>query len=106
MGLARTTEPHSGNCQFYINTADNSELDPMPARWGYAVFGKVIDGMDVADHISTVPAGASGSFASDAPLTPVIIEKVEVVDSSAGASAAAPQRLAQPPGSGAVQSPN
>ena len=111
VGLARTTEPHSGNSQFYINTADNPDLDPMPVRWGYAVFGKVIDGMDVVDHISTVPAGSTGVFEKDSPLTPVIIEKVEIVDPATAAASTiaapdAPQRLAQPPGSGAVQSPN
>src|ERR1700761_7930567 len=55
VGLARTEVPHSGNCQFFVNLADNPELDPLPVRWGYAVFGQVIDGMDVLDKISTVP---------------------------------------------------
>ena len=109
LGLARTSAPHSGNSQFYINTADNPDLDPMPVRWGYAVFGKVVDGMDVVDHISTVPAGAVGPFAKDSPLSPVIIEKVEVLDAAAADAAVTPdieRHLAQPPGAGAVQSPN
>jgi peptidyl-prolyl cis-trans isomerase A (cyclophilin A)/peptidyl-prolyl cis-trans isomerase B (cyclophilin B) len=79
VGLARTEAPHSGNCQFYINMADNPELDPLPVRWGYTVFGKVIDGQDVLDRISTVPTGAEGKFKSDAPLTRVVIQKVELV---------------------------
>src|SRR5580698_4100578 len=79
VGLARTEAPHSGNCQFYVNLADNPELDPLPVRWGYAVFGKVIDGLDVLDRISTVPTGAEGKFKSDAPLTHVVIEKIELV---------------------------
>ena len=109
VGLARATAPHSGNSQFYINTADNPDLDPMPARWGYAVFGKVLDGMDVVDRISTVPAGATGVFSKDSPLTPVIIEKIELVDPKAANYTVPPeieQQLAQPPGAGAVQAPN
>jgi len=108
VGLARTTAPHSGNSQFYINTADNPDLDPMPARWGYAVFGKVIEGMDVVDRISTVPAGATGPFTKDSPLTPVIIEKIELVDPKTTyvPPADIQQHLAQPPGAGAVQSIN
>jgi cyclophilin family peptidyl-prolyl cis-trans isomerase len=106
VGLARTTAPHSGDSQFFIDTADNPDLDPLPARWGYAVFGKVIDGMDVVDHISTVPAGAIGPFKQDAPLTPVIIEKVELLDPGAYQPAATtPQRLALPPGSESLRTP-
>src|SRR5580658_1707104 len=52
VGLARTEAPHSGNCQFYVNLADNPDLDPLPVRWGYAVFGKVIDGLEVVDRMS------------------------------------------------------
>jgi len=72
VGLARGSEPHSGDCQFYVNLNDNTALDPSPARWGYAVFGKVIAGMDVVDRIATQPTGAD-----DAPLTPVVIERIE-----------------------------
>jgi cyclophilin family peptidyl-prolyl cis-trans isomerase len=77
VGLARSSEPHSGDCQFYVNLNDNSALDPSPARWGYAVFGKVIAGMDVVDRISNQPTGAVGPFKEDAPLTPVVIERIE-----------------------------
>jgi cyclophilin family peptidyl-prolyl cis-trans isomerase len=77
VGLARSAEPHSGDCQFYVNLNDNSALDPSPARWGYAVFGKVIAGMDVVDRIASQPTGAVGPFKEDAPLTPVIIERIE-----------------------------
>ena len=79
VGLARTSEPHGGDCQFYINLNDNSPLDPSPARWGYAVFGKVVQGMDVVDRIGVVPTGKVGPFKEDAPLTNVVIERIERV---------------------------
>jgi cyclophilin family peptidyl-prolyl cis-trans isomerase len=79
VGLARGVEPHSGDCQFYVNLADNTPLDPNPARWGYAVFGKVVDGMDVVDRISSQPTGAVGPLKGDAPLTQVVIERIERV---------------------------
>jgi cyclophilin family peptidyl-prolyl cis-trans isomerase len=78
VGLARTAGPHTGNSQFYVNLVDNPELDPVPTRWGYAVFGRVVEGMDVVDRIGVVPTGAVGPFKSDAPLKPVIIEKIVV----------------------------
>ncbi len=77
VGLARPPEPHAGDVQFYVNLADNSALDPNQSRWGYAVFGKIVQGMDVVDRISTVPTGSKGPFKEDAPLQPVIIERIE-----------------------------
>ena len=77
VGLARTSAPHDGACQFYINLADNNALDPNPARWGYAVFGKVIGGMDVVDRIGGQATGARGPFKEDAPLEPIRIERIE-----------------------------
>ena len=50
--MARTSEPHSANAQFFINTKDNRSLNPKSGRWGYAVFGTVIEGMKVVDKIS------------------------------------------------------
>jgi cyclophilin family peptidyl-prolyl cis-trans isomerase len=79
VGLARGVEPHSGDCQFYVNVADNTPLDPNPARWGYAVFGKVVEGMDVVDHIASQPTGAAGPIKEDSPLTKVVIERIERV---------------------------
>jgi cyclophilin family peptidyl-prolyl cis-trans isomerase len=79
IGMARTAEPHSGTAQFYINLADNLELDPRPTRWGYAVFGKVIEGMDIVDEIGHRPTGAAGPFDRDVPVSPVVIQKVERV---------------------------
>jgi len=83
VGLARANKPHSGNCQFYINLVDNAELDPLPTRWGYAVFGKIIEGMDVIDRIGVTPTGAMGPFKTDSPLTPVVIQKVELLPQGA-----------------------
>jgi len=79
VGLARGDAPHSGNAQFYVNLVDNPDLDPVSTRWGYTVFGRIVQGMDVIDHIGETPTGAVGPFKSDAPLKPVVIEKVEIV---------------------------
>jgi len=81
VGLARAVDPHSGDCQFYVNLYDNSELDPSEARWGYAVFGKVVQGMDVVDAIGNVATGAAGPFKQDAPVKPVVIERIVRVES-------------------------
>jgi cyclophilin family peptidyl-prolyl cis-trans isomerase len=77
VGIARTGDPHSANAQFYLNLADNAALDPQPSRWGYAVFGKIIEGMSVVDEIGVVATGAGGPFEKDVPLKPIVIEKVE-----------------------------
>jgi cyclophilin family peptidyl-prolyl cis-trans isomerase len=90
VGLARGESAHSGNAQFYVNLVDNPDLDPLPTRWGYAVFGRVVQGMDVVDRIGVIPTGSSGPFKSDTPLKPVIIEKVEVIEGSSQSAAAAP----------------
>jgi cyclophilin family peptidyl-prolyl cis-trans isomerase len=79
VGMARSSEPHSGDAQFYVNLFDNAALDPNPNRWGYAVFGKIRQGMDVVDKIGNVATGVKGPFKEDAPLQPVIIEKIERV---------------------------
>jgi peptidyl-prolyl cis-trans isomerase A (cyclophilin A)/peptidyl-prolyl cis-trans isomerase B (cyclophilin B) len=79
IGLARSSEPHSGDCQFYINLADNNALDPSPARWGYAVFGKVVQGMEVVDRIGAVSTGSHGEFKEDVPLQMITILRVERV---------------------------
>src|SRR5262245_1766835 len=62
VGMARSGPPHSANSQFYVNLADNSELDPLPTRWGYAVFGQVIEGMDVIERMGVVATGSQGPF--------------------------------------------
>jgi peptidyl-prolyl cis-trans isomerase A (cyclophilin A) len=79
VGLARTAEPHGGNAQFYVNLNDNPALDPNATRWGYAVFGRVVSGMDVVDKIGNVATGAHGIIKEETPLKPVVIQKVERV---------------------------
>ena len=80
VAMARTNDPHSANSQFFINVADNTRLDPgkksSGGTWGYAVFGNVIEGMDVVDTIVNVETGSQGPFASDAPLERIVIEKM------------------------------
>ncbi|HEY7640500.1 MAG TPA: peptidylprolyl isomerase [Steroidobacteraceae bacterium] len=81
VGLARTADPHSGDAQFYLNLADNP-LDPQPTRWGYTVFGRVVDGMNVVDAIGEVATGEAGPLKKDAPLKPVIIIRIEEIKSA------------------------
>jgi cyclophilin family peptidyl-prolyl cis-trans isomerase len=106
VGLARGEAPHSGNAQIYVNIVDNPDLDPLPTRWGYAVFGRVVQGMDVVDRIGATATGAFGPFKSDAPLKPVIIQKVEVIDAAAAAPGAPPATApTTPPNPDAILSP-
>ena len=112
VGLARAAGPHSGDCQFYINVADNADLDPLPTRWGYAVFGKVVEGMEVVDRLSVSPTGAAGPFKQDAPLQQIVIQKVEILgDQPVAAPAPTPAPAATgtpagaPPPAEGTQSP-
>ena len=81
VGLARSDDPHGGNAQFYVNLNDNAALDPNATRWGYAVFGRVIDGMDVVERIGNVATGAHGPL-KETPIKPVVILKIERVGGS------------------------
>ncbi len=81
LAMARTGDPHSATAQFFINVADNDFLDhqaPTPRGWGYAVFGEVVEGMEVVDVIRAIPTGPGGPFRSDVPRTPVVIQGVTV----------------------------
>lgn len=76
IAMARTFDPQSATAQFFINVVDNPSLDfksKTPRGWGYAVFGKVVKGMDVVDAIKSQPTGPGGPFQRDVPKTPVII---------------------------------
>jgi len=90
IAMARTADPHSATAQFFINVVDNKFLDyraPTTRGWGYCVFGRVVDGMDVVDKIRRIPTGPAGPFAKDAPRIPVVIERAEIVapaEASAG----------------------
>ena len=81
IAMARTGDPHSATAQFFINTKDNDFLNHSgknPQGWGYTVFGKVVQGMDVVKKIEAVPTGRVGPF-GDAPKTDVVIKKAEIV---------------------------
>ena len=81
IAMARTTDPHSASAQFFINIKDNDFLNhsaPTSEGWGYTVFGKVIDGMDVLDKIKAVATGSTGGH-QDVPVEDVILESVEIV---------------------------
>jgi len=82
IAMARTGDPHSATAQFFINVKDNDFLDftsESPQGWGYAVFGKVTEGMDVVEKIKAVPTTTQGPY-QDVPSEPVIIEKVTIVE--------------------------
>lgn len=83
IAMARTSDPHSADTQFYVNLVDNASLDPNPSRWGYAVFGAVISGMEVVDAIGHVATGAAGPFDRDVPQAPVVIRQVRLLDDDA-----------------------
>ncbi|MBX3727030.1 MAG: peptidyl-prolyl cis-trans isomerase [Xanthomonadales bacterium] len=90
IAMARTADPHSATAQFFINVVDNPALDHIATTdsrsWGYAVFGKVVSGMDVVDAIKAVPTRQQGMM-ENLPVEPVLIEKAELVGAQAGAEA-------------------
>ncbi|SDD80302.1 peptidylprolyl isomerase [Aquimonas voraii] len=82
VAMARTNDPHSATAQFFINVVDNQRLDFVSEQdglWGYAVFGKVVEGMEVVDKIIAIPTGGQGPLPRDVPLEPVLIESAEIV---------------------------
>ena len=82
IAMARTPDPHSASAQFFINVKDNAFLDyPGQDGWGYCVFGKVVDGMDVVNAIKAVPTGNAGMH-RDVPKEPVVITSVSVIEKS------------------------
>ena len=93
LAMARTGEPHSANSQFFINLVDNPRLDYVSSEngmtWGYAVFGKVVEGMSVVDKIRAIPTGGQGPFHSDVPTQPIVIERAEVLAATPAAAPAA-----------------
>ena len=84
VAMARTSDPNSATAQFFINHRNNDFLNhtaPTPQGWGYAVFGKVIKGMDVVNKIAAIPTGPRGPFPSDVPSQQVIIEDARILNS-------------------------
>ena len=80
LAMARTSDPHSATAQFFINVADNDFLNftaPNSNGWGYCVFGKVVEGMDVVDKIKAVTTGNRGGH-QDVPVEDVLLQRAEV----------------------------
>jgi peptidyl-prolyl cis-trans isomerase B (cyclophilin B) len=83
IAMARTPDPNSATAQFFINYTDNAFLNyksPTPQGWGYAVFGKVVQGMDIVDKMAEIPTGPGGPMPSDVPRQDIVIEKATVVE--------------------------
>ena len=82
IAMGRTMEPHSASAQFFINVKDNDFLDhsaPTVQGWGYAVFGEVVEGMDVVEKIKNVPTTMKSGH-QDVPVDNVVIEKAEIIE--------------------------
>ncbi|HSN70367.1 MAG TPA: peptidylprolyl isomerase [Steroidobacteraceae bacterium] len=79
LSMARTNDPHSATSQFFVNLADNAFLDQGPGNPGYAVFGKVVSGMDVIDAIAKVKTGRHGMH-DDVPVEPIVVHSAKAVD--------------------------
>jgi len=79
VGMARSNDPHTASSQFYINLADNLSLDPLPTRWGYAVFGEVISGFEIVDAIAQ-SATQTYQGLQDVPVAPIIILEAKKID--------------------------
>lgn len=88
LGLAREDSPHSGGSQFYVNLADNAGLDPTPSRWGYAVFGRVVEGMEVVDKIGYLRTETVAVFGSDVPVERPVVRRAYVIEDALAAPAA------------------
>lgn len=84
VAMARTNNPHSATSQFFINVVDNPSLDftgeQNSRTWGYAVFGKVVQGMDIVDEIRFTQTGESPPFRGDVPIKTMLIKSVKVID--------------------------
>jgi cyclophilin family peptidyl-prolyl cis-trans isomerase len=85
LGLAREESPHSGSSQFYINLIDNPALDPLPSRWGYAVFGRVVEGMDIVDRIGYLRTETVANFGGDVPVDRPVVRRAWVLDGAPAA---------------------
>jgi peptidyl-prolyl cis-trans isomerase A (cyclophilin A)/peptidyl-prolyl cis-trans isomerase B (cyclophilin B) len=96
LAMAREYDPDSATSQFYINLDDNKYLDyraPQPKYFGYCVFGKVVNGLDVAKKIAMLPTGAGGHFSADVPMENVLIEQAEMVSGLPKTAEPAPPSL-------------
>ncbi|MEK7266164.1 MAG: peptidylprolyl isomerase [Pseudomonadota bacterium] len=85
LAMARTSDPGSAAAQWFVNLRDNNEkldhyVNDLGPRYGYAVFGRVVEGMDVADAIGVMPTGAGGPFPSEVPAETVTISRVDIIE--------------------------
>lgn len=100
IAVARGADPNSGTAQFFINLVDNRRLDFVGNQsgltWGYAVFGKVVKGMNVVDKIAALPTRGLGPFAADVPNPLVVIEGAQVIGEAAPTAAASAPMPAEP----------
>jgi len=90
IAMARTNDPHSATAQFFINVTDNPFLNhssKTPRGWGYAVFGKVIKGMNVVDKIRNQRTGPNGPFPGDVPVKMILIHKITIIGEKPAAKA-------------------
>ncbi|HXR94632.1 MAG TPA: peptidylprolyl isomerase [Rhizomicrobium sp.] len=93
VALAHGDDPNSAAADFFIDVADLPSLDKSDTSVGYAVFGQVVDGMDVVDAINQVPVGDNGPMKGEAPVDPILIEKVSIVgEPNMAPKAAAPAK--------------
>lgn len=81
LSMARTDAPHSATSQFFVNLTDNAFLDYRPGNHGYAVFGRVVEGLDVIDRIAAVRTGRRQGY-TDAPMEDVLIKSAKRIDST------------------------
>ncbi len=80
IAMARTDDPHSATNQFYFNVADNDRLDPSSRRWGYAVFGEVVEGSEVLDAMAAVETGPNDVVpGGTVPVTPLMLIKATLL---------------------------
>lgn len=86
IAMARTSDPNSATAQFFINVANNDFLNfkaPNPSGYGYAVFGKVTQGMDIVNKIAATPTGSAGPLSRDVPKTTILIQDIVRVTQAA-----------------------
>lgn len=98
IAMAREYDPDSATNQFFINVVDNRILNhhsPTPGHWGYAVFGKVAEGLDVLDRIRNLPTGAGGPFDKEVPQTQVLIKKISIEPSAPSVFLSAEEQAAK-----------
>ena len=83
IAMARQDDPHTATSQWYVNLDDNEQLDPNRRRWGYAVFGRVVEGMEVFAKIAAIETGPAGPFPAEVPQKPVLVHSMRVIEHEA-----------------------